>query len=174
MFIIAKNHNISNLFDFFFTSKKKIYLSYPITAIKDKNPELLDKIQNEILKVLENLFVVFNPLTIKDMSLTYGDNSIKLPNLIAEITDESKKLIKSRTIERDYRFIDQSNATVVIYPTDKLSPGVLSEIIHSHKNQKPVFIYFNGKKSPFLEKYATYITDDFDKLINKLKQFADE
>lgn len=174
MFIIAKNHGINNIYDFFFSSKKKIYLSYPITAIKDKNPEILEKIQNEILKKLENLFVVFNPLAIKDMSLTYGDNLIKLPNLIEEITEEAKKLIKSRTIERDYHFIDQSDATVVIYPTDKLSPGVLSEIFYSHKNQKPVFIYFEGNRSPFIEKYATYMTDNFDDLINKLKKFTDE
>lgn len=174
MFIIARSQRINNFYDFFFENKKKIYLSYPITAIKNEEPELLEKIQNEYLEKLENHFVVFNPLSIKDMTLTYGNGKLELPNLITDITEETKKLIKSRTIERDYHFIDQSDATVVIYPTDKLSPGVLAEIIYSHKNQKPVFVYFKEKASPFLEQYATYITNDFDDFLNKLKDFSDK
>jgi len=172
MFIIARSHRIDNLYDFFFENKKKIYLSYPITAIKEDEPDLLEKIQTEYLTELENHFVVFNPLSIKDMSLTYGNGKLELPNLIADITEEAKKLIKSRTVERDYHFIDQSDATVVFYPTNKLSPGVLAEIIYSHKNQKPVFIYFKEKASPFLEHYATYITDNLDDFFYKLKDFS--
>lgn len=174
VYIIAKNQNISNIFDFFFANKKKIYLSYPITAIKNEEPELLERIQGEILKELEDIFVVFNPLSIKDMSLTYGNGKLELPHLITDITEETKNLIKSRTVERDYRFIDQSDATVVIYPTNKLSPGVLAEIIYSHQNLKPVFVYFKESASPFLEKYATYITNDFTKLISRLKDFSKE
>ncbi len=173
-FIIAKDHKISNLFDFFFTNKKKVYLSYPITAIKDSDPDLLTRIQTDFLERLEDYFVVFNPLAIKDMSLTYGDTKIELPNTVAEVTDTAKKIIKSRTVERDFRFIDQSDATVVIYPTDKLSPGVLAEIIYSYNNQKPVFIYFNGSKSPFLEHYASYMTSNFEDLITTLEHFAND
>lgn len=173
-YIIARNHKIDNLYDFFFSNKKKIYLSYPITAIKDSNPEILTRIQTEFLEQLEKLFVVFNPLAIKDMSLTYGENKIELPDNIAEVTETVKEIIKARTIERDFRFIDQSDATVVVYPTDKLSPGVLSEIIYSHNNQKPVFVYFSGSKSPFLENYATYMTSDFSDLVEKLQFFSND
>ena len=173
MFIIARSHKINNFYDFFFENKKNIYLSYPITAIKNDEPELLAKIQSEYLEKLENYFVVFNPLSIKDMSLTYGNGKLELPNLIADITDEAKNLIKSRTVERDYHFIDQSDATAVIYPTNKLSPGVLAEIIYSHKNQKPVFVYFREKASPFLEQYATYISNDFEDFLKKLKDFSE-
>lgn len=174
-YIIARRHKISNLFDLFFTKKKKIYLSYPITAIKDSDPELLQKIQTEYLEQLEDLFVVFNPLSIKDMSLTYGEKTIQLldsPDSVAKVTEKTKEIIKSRTVERDFRFIDQSDATVVIYPTDKVSPGVLAEIIYSHNNQKPVFIYFSGSRSPFLEHYATYMTSDFSELLVKLQKFS--
>lgn len=174
VYIIARNHKINNIYDFFFSKKKKIYLSYPITAIKDSNPEILTKIQTEFLEQLEKLFVVFNPLAIKDMSLTYGEKKIELPNSIAEVTETAKKIIKARTIERDFRFIDQSDATVVVYPTDKLSPGVLAEIIYSYNNQKPVFVYFSGNKSPFLENYATYMTSDFSDLMNKLQSFSND
>ena len=139
-------------------------MSYPITAIKESDPELLKRIQGEILSELEESFVVFNPLSIKDMSLTYDANSTTLSGSIAEISDTAKKIIKSRTVERDYRFIDQSDATVVIYPTDKLSPGVLSEINYSFNNQKPVFIYFDGPRSPFIEANATYLTNDLQDL----------
>jgi hypothetical protein len=44
-----------------------VYLSYPITEIREENPELLEKIQGPILQRLEKLFVVFNPLSIQDM-----------------------------------------------------------------------------------------------------------
>jgi len=172
MFIIARNHNIENLFDLFFSNKKKIYLSYPIiTSIKNTNPELLDIIQNEILKQLEDLFVVFNPLTIKDMSLTNSMN-IELPDLISKITNKTKDLIKTRTVERDFRFIDQSDAIVVLYQTDKLSIGVISEIIYAHRNQKPVYMLYDGSKSPFLENYTTFLSNNFDDLLNSLKEFS--
>ncbi len=174
MYIIPRKQRINNLYDFFLKKKKKIYLSYPITAIREEKPELLKKIQGEYLEMLEKYFIVFNPLSIKDMVLTQNKKKYNIPSLIENITEDAKKLIKTRTIERDYHFIEQSDATVVIYPTQKLSPGVLSEIIYSHKNQKPVFVYFQGKKSPFLEEYSTFITDDIKVFFEKLKNFSNE
>lgn len=172
IFIVARNHNVSNLTDLFFTSKKKIYLSYPITAVRDEEPDLLARIQGPILSDLESMFVVFNPMSVEDMPLTYPDSGEELPGLIDQLTSTAKELIKKRTIERDFQFIDQSDAVVVFYLTDKLSPGVLAEIYYAHRNQKPVFMVYSGKKSPFIEDAATYIESDIDTLMQRLKVFA--
>jgi hypothetical protein len=39
---------------------------------------------------------------------------------------EKGSFYHKRTIERDYRFIDQSDVVVVLYMTEKVSPGVLA------------------------------------------------
>ncbi len=162
MFIVPRTHHLNNLADLFFTNKKKIYLSYPITAVRESDPELLARIQGPVLADLEKLFVVFNPLDIKDMPLTY----------IKDLTLHEKELIKKRTIERDFQFIDQSDAVVVMYFTDKVSPGVLAEIYYAHRNQKPVFMVFPGGKSPFIEDATTFMADTLEELMVQLREFA--
>lgn len=177
MYLISREHNLSNLADLFLSNKKKIYLSYPITEVRKENPQLLAKIQGPILKKLQDLFVVFNPLSIKDMSLTYQDAGKKmseLPGLIEQLTRDEKDLIKKRTIERDFQFIDQSDAIVVIYMTNKLSAGVLAEIYYAHRNQIPVFMAFSGKGSPFIEDAADVIEEDIEQLIKRLEKFANK
>lgn len=172
VFIVARDHNISNLADLFFTSKKRIYLSYPITAVRQDNPQLLDQIQGPILKELEKLFVVFNPLSIKDMLLTYDDTNNAFPELVDQLTPEAKELVKTRTIERDYQFIDQSDAVVVFYLTEKLSPGVLGEMYYAHRTQKHVFMCFPKGISPFLDDVTDIIKTAPEELLKWLKGFA--
>jgi nucleoside 2-deoxyribosyltransferase len=149
-----------------------ICLSYPITAVRDSEPELLKQIQGPVLEQLEKMFIVFNPLTIKDMTLLSEDIKEDIPELLKELSPLAKELIKSRTIERDYRFIDQLDAVVVFYMTEKTSPGVLSEIYYAHKNQKPVYMVFPFLKSPFLEDAITYIEQDIDKMMDILEMFS--
>ena len=175
IYLISRKHNLSNLADLFLSNKKKIYLSYPITEIQEENPQLLAEIQGPMLKRLEDLFVVFNPLSIKDMSLTYPDAGKEmpaLPGLIEQLTQDEKDLIKKRTIERDFQFIDQSDAVVVIYMTNKLSAGVLAEIYYAHRNQTPVFMAFSGKRSPFIEDATDIIAKDIEQLMKRLEIFA--
>ncbi len=170
IFLIARQHNLPNLANLFFTNYKKIYLSYPISAIKDENPKLLDRIQGPILEELERHFVVFNPLAIGDMSLTY-DESLAIPG--TKLSKKAKELIKTRTIERDYKFIDQSDAVVVIYMTDKLSSGVISEVNYAHRNQKPVFMVLPSSfRSPFIEDIADSIHENVEDLISYLVKWA--
>ncbi len=172
MFLIAREHKISNLYDLFFSKKKKVYLSYPITAIRESNPDLLRKIQGLWLKRLEEKFVVFNPLSIKDMALTYPSAKEKYPKLVEQITAKDIEIIKKRTIVRDYQFIDQSDGIVVFYFTDKLSPGVFAEINYAHRNQKKVFMAMSGKHSPFIENMAHGLEDNLDSLFEHLEEFA--
>jgi len=175
VFIIARRHTTHNLADLFFTNKKRIYLSYPITAVEDEQPEMLEQIQGPILAELEKLFVVFNPLTIEDLSLAEKGAMISgddLPQNISQINDRAIDQIKKRTVERDYQFIDQSDAVVVFYMTEKLSPGVISEVLYAHRNQKPVFMVFSGKRSPFLEVPTTEIHNTLEALMESVTRFA--
>ena len=169
MYLVAREHSVANLADLFFTDKKKIYLSYPITAVQEESPELLARIQGEILSDLERLFVVFNPLTIEDMSLVSGK---VVPETVDQVTADAQALIKSRTVERDYQFIDQSDAVVVYYMTEKVSPGVLAEIYYAHRNMKTVYVCFPYAVSPFLEGAATKISKSPEAQFALLRQFA--
>lgn len=175
IYIVSRKHHIYNIYDLFFTDKKKVYLSYPITAVQEDNPEMLEKIQTEYLEKLEDMFVVFNPLSIKDMELIGdGIEEEDIPKTLQELTLDAEEKIKTRTIERDYNFIDQSDYVVVFYLTDKLSPGVLGEIYYAHRTQKSVFIVYKHKISPFLEDATTHITDDIDDLFNYLEKIKNK
>ena len=172
MFLVTREHNVHNLTDLFFSEKKKVYLSYPITLVEQDDPELLERIQGPILQDLEKLFVVFNPLTIQDMLLTTNSGEEVVPELVDQLTPKAKEIIRTRTIERDFQFIDQSDAVVVFYLTDKVSPGVLAEIYYAHRNQKPVYMTFLGRKSPFIEDAVTHIQPDIETLMERLEDFA--
>jgi len=121
---------------------------------------------------LERLFVVFDPLTIKDIGDMDRQLNGKLPAYLKEFDSKAKQIIKARTIERDFQFIDQSDAVVVLYMTEKLSPGVLSEIAYAHRTAKPVFMVFPFKASPFIEDITTVIYKTPEELMDKLRAFS--
>lgn len=166
-YVIAKNHNPENLLDFFLGQKKRIYLSYPITAIRNDDPSKLDVFLNTTLRTLNELFVVFNPLAIGDLgniaSFENNDEYSKITNIV-----------NTRTIQRDFRFIDQSNAVVVYYDTDKNSPGVFAEIYYAYRTGKPVYIYYPHKASPFLQDAVTSMDDNFDSFVARLRRIAQD
>ncbi len=174
VFIVSRDHNLGNLADLWFSDKRRVYLSYPISEIRKDQPELLQEIQGPILERLEGLFVVFNPLAIQDMPLTYPGAEERIPDLIDQLNTDAKDIIKKRTIERDYQFIDQSDAVVVFYLTNKMSPGVLGEIYYAHRNMKPVFMALAARRSPFIEDAADIIEETVDALFPHLEAFASE
>ena len=167
MYVMARNQKTDNLYSFFFENKKKIYLSYPITAVRRDNPELLDKILNEYKPNLEQMFFVFNPLDIMDKTHVAEGNK-EVPRFLEK---ESVELIDARTISRDYRFIAQSDAVVVIYLTDKQSPGVSAEMQYAYAHQIPVYLFFQGSVSPFLSQIANIYQNDED-FFAALEEFA--
>lgn len=180
--VVGRRHRVANLADLFATDKPRIYLSYPITAIRAQDdPTLLKTIEDEVVPELSEHYVVFDPLVIKDLAnlkkrlddkvgLPERIEDLPVPTNVSEITETEATQVKERTIERDFQFIDQSNAVVVIYMTEKTSPGVLSEIIYAHGHDKPVFLVFPHARSPFLERYATGIFDSVDDLLEHLGQ----
>lgn len=166
-FVIPRKHDLNNLLELLKNNKKKrIYLSYPITAIKKDDPEFFQKLDEEIRPKLYELFIVFNPLDIKDVANISTDDSSD-PQM-----NSANLMKKERTVERDYAFIDQSDAIVVFYKTDKHSPGVAAEIEYAHRNSKDVFMFYPYRKSPFLERAVDEIFDDESVFWNKLESFS--
>ena len=166
MFVMARSQKVENLYRFFFEEKKHVYLSFPITAIRH-DPELLEKIQTGYKERLEKLFYVYNPLDIKDK--THVSSQVGGEEGLLEKT--SSAMVDARTIDRDYRFISQSDAVVVIYPTDKLSHGVSAEMSFAYSHQIPVFILYEGSVSPFLKEIST-VFDKEEEFFAALESFS--
>ena len=167
-YTVAKQHDLENFYELLFSPKKPIfYLSYPITLLKD-TPEEIEKIR-EMGEKLSRSFIVFDPLSIKDMALvTAGgeavDGTPRVPTTMGEMDKDVIEQIKTRTISRDYQFIHQSDFVVVIYPTDKLSPGVMSEMNYASRHNKPVYAVYNETRSIFFENLCERIFDTFEEL----------
>ena len=89
---------------------------------------------------------------------------LNLPPTMSEMDDDVIEQIKTRTISRDYQFIHQSDFVVVLYPTDKLSPGVLSEMNYASRYNKPVYAVYSETRSIFFENLCERIFDTFEEL----------
>lgn len=162
-YTVARQHNLENFYELLFSPKPKFYLSYPITLLRD-TPKEIENIR-EIGEKLSRSFIVFDPLTIKDMELVTltKDEDADAPR-VSEMGEEVIEQIQTRTISRDYQFVHQSDFVVVIYPTDKLSPGVLSEMNYASRHNKPVYAVYPGTRSIFFENLCDRIFDTFEEL----------
>lgn len=166
-YTVARQHDLENFYELLFSPKPKFYLSYPITLLRD-TPDEIKKIR-EIGERLSRSFIVFDPLTIKDMALVTAGGDGRVPAAtMGEMDDGVIEQIKTRTISRDYQFVHQSDFVVVIYPTDKLSPGVLSEMNYATRHNKPVYAVYTGTRSIFFENLCDRIFDTFEELADFL------
>lgn len=171
-YTVSRQHNLENFYDLLFSTKQKFYLSYPITLIRE-SADQIEKIRSFGEKMNEE-FIVFDPLSIKDMELVHKDEPLPSDaqdaagdmeiTTISRLDQNSSEQIKTRTISRDYQFIRQSDFVVVIYPTDKLSPGVLSEMNFASRYNKPVYAVHAHARSLFFESLCEEIFDTVDEL----------
>jgi adenylate kinase len=171
-YTVPRQHNLENFYNLLFSEKQKFYLSYPITLLREV-PDQIEQIRTFGAKMNKN-FIVFDPLSIKDMELVnlaktspsseQGGASDPEIMTISRIDQNVSEQIKTRTISRDYQFIRQSDFIVVIYPTDKLSPGVLSEMNFASRYNKPVYAVYSHARSPFFENLCEQIFDNVEEL----------
>ncbi|MDE0185422.1 MAG: hypothetical protein OXP71_08185 [Candidatus Poribacteria bacterium] len=176
-YTVSRQHNLENFYDLLFSAKQKFYLSYPITLIRESVHQI-EKIRSFGEKMNED-FIVFDPLSIKDMELVHQDELLPSDaqdtagdieiTTISRLDQSSSEQIKTRTISRDYQFIRQSDFVVVIYPTDKLSPGVLSEMNFASRYNKPVYAVHAHERSLFFENLCEEIFDTVEELEAFLK-----
>ena len=108
---------------------KKVYLSFPITAIKeDTEAQLKIKAFRDRIR---DFLVVFDPYASKDYDETYRREELR----------HLRKQVGEATEDRDYRFIDQADAIVVFYPKKVSSKGVDAEMNHARRTGKPIYLY---------------------------------
>ena len=168
-YTIARQHNLENFYDLLFSKKKKFYLSYPITLLRQDAPDQIESIRKFGSKMRKH-FIIFDPLDIADMDLIHSVESPQEGANAGEVTTVSdidqnfNVQIKTRTISRDYQFIHQSDFVIVLYPTDKLSPGVLSEMNFASRYNKPVYAVYSHARSPFFEHLCERIFDSIEEL----------
>ncbi len=168
-YTVARQHDLENFYDLLFSKKKKFYLSYPITFIRREAPDQIETIRAFGSKMRKD-FIIFDPLDVEDMDLIHSVESSQEEADDTEITTVSdidqnfEVQIKTRTISRDYQFIHQSDFIIVIYPTDKLSPGVLSEMNFASRYNKPVYAVYSHARSPFFEHLCERIFDTIEEL----------
>ena len=145
-YTVARQHELANFYELLFSDKPKFYLSYPITLLTD-TPEEIKRIRELGAKLMLNV-----------------------PATMSELDDDVIEQIKTWTISRDYQFVHQSDFVVVLYPTDKLSPGVLSEMNYASRHNKPVYAVYSETRSIFFENLCDKIFDTFEELEDFLKE----
>ena len=135
---------------------RKVYLSYPITNIQksDRAEEFLEELEG-LLKWLREHFVVFDPLSIKDLQIPPDD-----------IDESEAKALGQQTVARDYMLIDQIDYVVAFYPITERSFGVGAEMRYAMETGKTVFARIK-ERSPFIGEFA-------DKAFGSTKELMDE
>jgi len=143
---------------------KKIYLSFPISNIieledEQKRERYLEQVE-KLRDALRKNFIVFDPLSIKDLQL--------IPSSMEE---SDKQALAGQTVERDYMLIDQSDVVVGYYPVMERSLGVAAEMRYSKQFGKPVHAVID-EDSPFLREFVDHVYRSPDDMVNALlKQF---
>jgi hypothetical protein len=140
---------------------KKVYLSFPITAIKtDTNAR---KEIEEFRDQIRGFLVVFDPYACRDYDETYKRRQMKA----------LRKEVGETTVDRDFRFINQADAVVVYYPKKVPSKGVDSEMRHAQEIGKTIFLYCPEDLGggPF-QPPAERIEDNAERFVTMLKKQA--
>jgi len=158
---------------------KKVYLSYPITHIENREAKLAgkDRFKDRLRKLgltvfdpgeIEDSLLLYKLRELKDTGggkLTVEENGVKIEIHIGEIEDVVEDLL-DQIVARDYQLIDQSDFLVVYYFSQVMSPGVLSEMTYGFSNNKKVFVVYKGPESPFFNYYSTRIFESEEALVD--------
>lgn len=182
--IFAYAHDYETFIDLIYGSKPRIYLSY---HIKDTPEDVREKLVEKAKGFLNTYYVCIDPYTIRDWNIVEAyDNALE--NSLDKVYVDGYELdfdevenaieeIRAQIVDRDYKIILSSHATVVLHFLDRPSYGVMSEIIFSRlEANNPVYVLYPFKKrpSPFFEFYVgreNIISGDgrdLDELLDKL------
>ena len=150
-----------------------LYLSFPITAIQQENPEVLVGAQALASRLRSSGFVVFDPLAIKDVPGTRAAAGTEA-EVPSDMEQAAAVYLNSQTISRDLQLIDQADMVVVYYPTNKVSAGVFTEMSHARDRRKPLYLCaFPGAPqsvSPFLGLFYSMAFGDINSMIAELER----
>ena len=195
-YLVAREHGVDLLQDLIFNRhKKKIYLSHPITG---ESSDFFKKIR-KFAATLEPHYTVFDPYMIKDWEMVETWRTVRneamreerdIPEKIKvsiEYADGAKeyeleswdiraaiKNLRAQIIDMDYRIIESCYCIVAYHPREELSAGVVSEMIQAKGWAKFVYVFYPFEPSPFFEWYATKIFLDEERMVEFLKDIAEQ
>ena len=158
-YLIARRQPPNTLYKLIFEHdvSERVYLSYPMTHIKDseKKKEIED-LTNELRDLG---FIVFDPGT------------MELEKIHEEIPEDIRVFDFYQTVYRDFQLIDQGTMVVVFYPEIVHSSGVVNEQAYGFRNNKYVFAIFPAENySPFTSFFADKTFISVETLIKYLKE----
>ncbi|MFX0210340.1 MAG: hypothetical protein ACFFDT_30455, partial [Candidatus Hodarchaeota archaeon] len=158
-YIIARRQPPETLYRLIFEHEvsEKVYLSYPMTHIKDEGKK--KDIEN-LAQELRNLgLVVFDPGT------------MELEKIYEDIPEDIRVFDFYQTVYRDFQLIDQGTMVVIFYPEIVHSSGVVNEQAYGFRNNKYVFAVFPAENySPFTSFFADKTFKSVNELITFLKE----
>ncbi len=158
-YIVARRQPPNTLYKLIFEHEvsEKVYLSYPMTHIKEKAKK---KEIETLAQELRNLgFIVFDPGTM-ELETHYSD-----------IPEDIRIFDFYQTVYRDFQLIDQGTMVVIFYPEIVHSSGVVNEQAYGFRNNKYVFAVFPAENySPFTSFFADKTFISVDELIKFLKE----
>ena len=176
----SENETTEAFYRLLFDDKsKKVYLSFPMTAVADM--EDVKKQINEFRKLMKQSFLCFDPADLEESYIVQKARQAKNVGLdYIEITALGQQIrldlqevlqierdINSQTYARDFMFIDQSDMIISFIPSmadgrAAISSGVERELQHAHEAGKEVYVIWTAEQNPsvFVTQTATKVFND--------------
>ena len=160
---------------------KKVYLSFPMTAVVD----MTDTKQqiDEFRRLMKQIFICFDPGDLEESHLSYRAAQAAASGLsyvedmvfgqkvhldLSEVR-QIERDIDSQTYARDFMLIDQADMIVSFIPAlpdgrAAISSGVERELQHAHEAAKDVYVIWQAKQRPsvFVTQTATKVFADIN------------
>ena len=158
-YIVARHQPPETLYKLIFEHEvsEKVYLSYPMTHLRDEEKK---KEVEALAQELRDLgFVVFDPGT------------MELEKVYEDIPEDIRFYDFYQTVYRDFQLIDQGTIVIVFYPEIVHSSGVVNEQAYGFRNNKYVFSVFPEENfSPFTAFFSDKTFISVEALIKFLKE----
>ena len=157
-------------------SRKKAYLSFPMTHVADM--EIVQEQIKEFRRLMKQFFICFDPADLEESYLPhYAHKAAEQGSYFVEVSAPGRKVrldlaqvqqiecdINSQIYARDFMLIDQSDMIISFVPTladgrAAVSSGVERELQHAHEAAKEVYIIWTSKQKPsvFVTQTATKV-----------------
>jgi adenylate kinase len=187
----AEKETIETFYKLIFHSDtKKVYLSFPMTAVADMEDVKteIDEFRNSMTP----LFICFDPGDLEESYLPQrarragqeGLDCVEVTTLGRRVRLDLREVqqierdINSQTYARDFMLIDQADMIVSFVPSladgrAAISSGVERELQHAHEAAKEVYVIWTAKQSPsvFVTQTATNV---FNSTADALQFFKKE
>jgi len=186
----TEDETIETFYRLLFDDKdKKVYLSFPMTAVVDM--EDVKKEIDDFRRLMKQSFICFDPGDIEESCLPHkarqalqaGQDCIEVTVLGEKIrldlheVQQIERDINSQTYARDFMLIDQSDMIISFIPSladgrAAISSGVERELQHAHEAAKDVYVIWTAKQNPsvFVTQTATQVFNNIENAVKFFKK----